>query len=473
MISFITRKASAISICLLLSPCFAQETLLHQCDLLAANPEDSKAVASGVDWDTLDADAAVAACAKAVKEYPETLRFGYQYGRAIHKSGDLEKAAEAYRVVAEKGYAQAQIALGHMYSRGEGVPQDQAVAIEWYENAAEQGHVIGQLILGNLYVWGEFFPTDYVKAAKWMRLAAEQSHAEGQFMLGNLYVTGNGVPQDVRQAADWMRKSADQGHAGAQYMLGIFYTNGEGVKKDEALAVQWYRRAAEQGFPDAQHELGRMYSAGRGIPQDDVQAYAWLSLAAARGHLPSRQVIGMFLAAMPTEKIAEAQDIAWQWEKIHASPLRLIDYEIKSGFVIVDQSHDAYTVFTGVPVGASSEERKDLAKKVEDEERSATLSWAEFVQGIHTIVNNTLVVHEYMEYGIVDAIVCLVGKTPGAPWGLTWNGGIALTMNDYRHTRDIYRRYRENQQKYILEIDREPRADPINPGGHLPAFGCM
>ena len=100
-------------------------------------------------------------------------------------------------------------------------------------------------------------------------------------------------------------------------------------------------------------------------------------------------------------------------------------------------------------------------------------TWAEFMSKARGLAHTTIVKHEYMKYGVVDGIACLIGKAPGAPWALTWNGGIALTSNDYRHAREIFLLYKEDPEKYEREANRDPRADPINPGGHLPAFGCL
>jgi TPR repeat protein len=51
-----------------------------------------------------------------------------------------------------------------MYEQGHGVPQDYAEAVKWYRLAAEQGNAEGQIALGNLYVDGSGVPTDYVLA---------------------------------------------------------------------------------------------------------------------------------------------------------------------------------------------------------------------------------------------------------------------------------------------------------------------
>ena len=460
-------------LCLFTWHTYAQEIFIHECDRLAAHPNDINKVTPGISWIQLEPKLALMACKSAVQEYPEVIRFTYQYARTLHKAGDFEQAVIHYRSVAEKGYARAQAALVEMYLNGKGVAQDYAEAARWLRKVADQGDPDAQHMLGIMHTSGEGVAKDYAEAEKWFRKAADQGHPGGQYMLGVLYVTGESVEQDYPEAVRWYRKAADQGEPNAQYMLGIMHTNGEGVAKDETKAVEWYRKAAEQGLPTAQHELGRMYFGGQGVTQDKVQAYMWIRLAAARRHKPSKGVIDSLAAEMTSTQIAEAQRMAWEWDKKHAGPLTPIDFESESGFVVIDQSVSAYTVFTGISKKTSEQERDELKSKISEQEKVTVVTWAEFIENARKLASTTIVKHEYMEYGVIDGIVCLVGKAPGAPWGLTWNGGIALTSNDYQHAREIYLLYKENPEKYKLEANRDPRADPINPGGHLPAFGCL
>jgi len=52
------------------------------------------------------------------------------------------ETADALRVLAEQGNADAQFTLGVMYDNGRGVPQDDTEAVRWYRLAADQRHQI-------------------------------------------------------------------------------------------------------------------------------------------------------------------------------------------------------------------------------------------------------------------------------------------------------------------------------------------
>lgn len=100
------------------------------------------------------------------------------------------------------------------------------------------------------------------------------------------------------------------------------------------------------------------------------------------------------------------------------------------------------------------------------------LTWEQFLESVNEYARSVILRNDYPSVSVVDGVVCLVAskKGSGAPWGLTWNGGIALTFNDYQHVRRTYKSYKANPAGY--RPIRDPKRDPVNPGGHLPFGGC-
>lgn len=93
---------------------------------------------------------------------------------AAYDRGDYATAFREWSVLAAKGDAIAQSALGLLYQTGRGVAQNDREAVRWYRLAAEQGDAAGQVILGDAYLVGRGITQDYREAARWYRLAAEQ-----------------------------------------------------------------------------------------------------------------------------------------------------------------------------------------------------------------------------------------------------------------------------------------------------------
>ena len=91
-----------------------------------------------------------------------------------YSRGDYTTALKEWQVLATKGNASAQYALGLLYRRGLGVEQNYAEALKWYRIAAEQGHAGAQNNLGFMYFRGYGVPRDYVEAHRWYNLATMQ-----------------------------------------------------------------------------------------------------------------------------------------------------------------------------------------------------------------------------------------------------------------------------------------------------------
>ena len=177
---------------------------------------------------------------------------------------------------------------------------------------AEKGDAQAQLALGLLYARGEGVGRDDVAAAKWFRKSAEQNHRDAQFNLGISYMTGEGVTRDSSEELKWFQKAADQNHADAQFNLGVAYAQGEIVPKDLKRAAEWLTRAAEQNHAEAQSKLAFMYASGAGVARDPVRAHAWWNVAAANGDPDARRNLTTLEKEMTPQAMNEAVALARQ-----------------------------------------------------------------------------------------------------------------------------------------------------------------
>ena len=198
----------------------------------------------------------------------------------------LVTKVDEYKVLAEKGNADAQYNLGELYVKGQGVTKDEKQAFYWWEKAAKQGHALSQFNLGYLYVNGKGVTQDYEQAFYWNDMAALQGHAKAQAnaQYGGVYH----MTQDFK----WNLQSAAEGNDEAQYNLALAYANGEGVTQDDNQAVNWFEKAAAQGHTDAKFALGGMYYYGAGVAKDYEQSFNWNLQAATEGHTEAQSNIG-------------------------------------------------------------------------------------------------------------------------------------------------------------------------------------
>lgn len=132
-------------------------------------------------------------------------------------------------------------------------------------------------------------------------------------------------------------------------------------------------------------------------------------------------------------------------------------------FVIIYKKQAAYTVFVGI-----SQAKLDAVKaKLANEPDTSLLTWEVFSHHTDKYVKAQIVRDEYPDSRTVSGIVELIRKFPDTPIGLTWNGGIAITHNDYRYAINTYKQYQSDPTAYLRLRKQDPRVDPVNPKGHL------
>jgi len=167
---------------------------------------------------------ATAAMAPVVIEHPADLsRHGeaamleQQFASSMEalQKGDVERALDTWRTLADKGHARALYNLGVAHAQGVGVEASAALSIYWWHRAALAGST------------------------------------EAQYNLGLAYAQGQNVAKSPVVASMFWYMAASGGDAAAQFNLGMMAAEGDGLRRDFENAVFWWQRAAAQGFPHA------------------------------------------------------------------------------------------------------------------------------------------------------------------------------------------------------------------------------
>ncbi len=196
------------------------------------------------------------------------------YDAGIGVAQDFSRAAHWFRAAAKQGNTQAQNRLGKYLQSGLGGEQDNARAFDWLSRAARDGNPEHLADLALMYENGLGVPQDFAKAARLYERAQQQGLLRASTRLGVLYQNGTGVAQDFTKAHDLYLAPAKAGDAQAQNNLGLLYVRGSGVAQDYKQAVFWFEKAAQTGLAPALRNLGVMYENGFGVPQDDDTAKA-------------------------------------------------------------------------------------------------------------------------------------------------------------------------------------------------------
>ena len=279
------------------------------CDRAAASPNnpDNAAGVAPVDWNQLDASAAIAACQQALAAHPDHPRLLSQLARAYQKGEQRQQAYETMAAAARQDYPYALYTMGWYHETGVGTPVQFDTALSWYAKAGQRGMPAAWNRMGIVYTdkrkprdanraidafrkAGEAGDLngmtnasallrslnrrgDQEEALAWARRAAERGSATGARMVGRHYWD----QKDFRAARPWFQRAAEAGDTSAWHELGHFHLVGSaGVRQDTARAISYYERAALGGYQHSAMQLARLYALGREVPADPVQARRWL-----------------------------------------------------------------------------------------------------------------------------------------------------------------------------------------------------
>jgi TPR repeat protein len=227
----------------------------------------------------------------------------------LHNQGlgirqDPQKAAQWFRLGAQRGDAHAAAALAMMAIDGRGMERDREFGRRLLEEAAAKREPAACYNLA-LILLSAGAEGDFKRAADLLEIAARAEIPDAQHALGVLYLRGRGMPRDPAKAAFWFRKAAENGNTAGEVEYAILLFNGEGVAADERLAARYFRRAAGRGNAIAQNRLARLYAVGRGVPKNLVESAAWHLLAASRGLTDAW--LDQTLKILPAEDRAKAE----------------------------------------------------------------------------------------------------------------------------------------------------------------------
>jgi len=218
---------------------------------------------------------------------------------------------------ADRGEAEAQLAVASMYASGMGTSPDLGKAVKYHRRAAELNLPEGQYQVALDYARGLGVKEDKEEAAQWYLKAAQRGLIEAEIATGLCLVNGDGVKPNGAEAMVWFRKAAAGGSSQAEYEIGKCYLEGNGVPKDVSEGVKYVQHGAELGFPAAQNYLGMLYERGIGVEKNLVEAYKWYALAAAKDDANGPDIrvsLAKLESQLTKEQVADAQRMAREFK---------------------------------------------------------------------------------------------------------------------------------------------------------------
>jgi len=205
------------------------------------------------------------------------------YANGLGIERDDKKAAEWYRLAADRGDREAIFALAMFNLGGRIGTVNREQGAKLLAAAAKLGQPAAAYDLALLYLEGQLFPQDFTRAAELFRAASQAGNPEAQYALATLYKEGRGVPKDLAEAARLLAASALADNTDAQVEYAIALFNGTGVERNEPVAAELLKKAARKGSAIAQNRLANVLAVGRGVPADPAAAIKWHLVAKAGG----------------------------------------------------------------------------------------------------------------------------------------------------------------------------------------------
>jgi hypothetical protein len=156
-------------------------------------------------------------------------------------------------------------------------------------------------------------------------------------------------------------------------------------------------------------------------------------------------------------------------KEMPAEPPKEIDdtaiTEATTHLLLIDAQEPSYTVYYKIPI-------KDLEKvkgegKGKDPALFRIIAYEHYIKSRERADHYTkpyIKINDYPEVDTIKGLSELLDRYPDTPFGLTWNGGIAYTYNDYQHVKRTYEAYVAAPSSHQR---RERRADPVHPLNHI------
>lgn len=152
------------------------------------------------------------------------------------------------KVLATKGQAKAQHAIGAFYRNGFGVKQNLKRSNYWFEISAQQGYPIAMLAYGEACFSGDGMTVDYQQAKEMLEPVAQRTWAfdiavedyamvrgarsRAAYLLGVMYAEGHGVEEDDTKAIELMHRASGLGDVWSTLYLAVEYARGKMVERD-------------------------------------------------------------------------------------------------------------------------------------------------------------------------------------------------------------------------------------------------
>lgn len=132
--------------------------------------------------------------------------------------------------------------------------------------------------------------------------------------------------------------------------------------------------------------------------------------------------------------------------------------------VLIDPTHGFATVYVSLPKKVSAPDQEQVDAVMTDHAGAYVVPWTSFLADLSHHVTGRIQKNEYPEADATDALVLLLREFELQAFGLTWNGGVALTRIDFAFAEWTHESYARDHD-FVARPD-DALADPLHPWNH-------
>jgi hypothetical protein len=129
--------------------------------------------------------------------------------------------------------------------------------------------------------------------------------------------------------------------------------------------------------------------------------------------------------------------------------------------VLVDPSQGFATVYVALPADLPAEAMQEVQDFLRAHEGAYLEPWKSFVADLPRHVTSHIRKNDYPEVDAAESLVLLLRNFELEEIGLTWNGGVAITLKAFAFAARTYEAY-QNDDRFVAR-PRNNFIDPVHP----------
>lgn len=190
-----------------------------------------------------------------------------------------------------------------------------------------------------------------------------------------------------------------------------------------------------------------------------MAALAMLALAACSGPAARQDVESVLKAARQAPPLQAAPAVA----PVAAAPARPAAAPAPAAptWVLINTRRPAFVVYSALDPDTSAARLSAARRNAQADGQIDLVAWDAFVAAPAEQISQRIVRNDYPEINIEQSVIELLRRYPGKLFGVTWNGGLAVTATEFKYAQSTLAQYRSNPAAVVRKGVGED--DPVYP----------